>query len=46
VAWLALGFAPPAVLGVALGMHLFTAVDHVRLRRVVFVLGLTLCLRG
>ena len=50
VAWLALGFAPPAVLGVTLGMHLFTAVDHVRLRRVVFallfVLGLTLCLRG
>jgi uncharacterized membrane protein YfcA len=50
VAWLALGFAPPAVLGVALGLHLFRAVDHVRLRRVVFVvlcvLGLTLCLRG
>jgi uncharacterized membrane protein YfcA len=50
VAWLALGFAPPAVVGVALGMHLFTAVDHVRLRRLVFallfVLGLTLCLRG
>jgi uncharacterized protein len=50
MAWLALGFAPPAVLGVALGMHLFRAVDHVRLRRVVFallfVLGLTLCLRG
>jgi uncharacterized membrane protein YfcA len=38
------------VLGVTLGMHLFTAVDPVRLRRVVFallfVLGLTLCLRG
>lgn len=50
VVWLTLGFAPPAVLGVALGMHLFTAVDHVRLRRLVFallfVLGLTLCLRG
>ena len=50
VAWLALGFAPPAVLGVSLGMPLFKAVDHVRLRRVVFallfVLGLTLCLRG
>ena len=50
VAWLALGFAPPAVLGVALGMHLFRAVDPVRLRRVVFallfVLGLILCLRG
>ena len=50
VAWLALGFAPPAVLGVALGMHLFRVVDHIRLRRVVFallfVLGLTLCLRG
>ncbi len=33
-----------------LGMHLFTAVDHVRLHRLVFallfVLGLTLCLRG
>jgi uncharacterized membrane protein YfcA len=50
VAWLALGFAPPAVVGAALGMHLFTAVDHARLRRLVFallfVLGLTLCLRG
>jgi len=50
VAWLALGFAPPAVVGVALGMHLFTAVDHARLRHLVFallfVLGLTLCLRG
>ena len=50
VAWLALGFAPPAVLGVALGLHLFRVVDHVSLRRVVFavlfVLGLTLCLRG
>ena len=50
VAWLALGFALPAVLGVALGMHLFRAVDPVRFRRVVFavlfVLGLTLCLRG
>jgi uncharacterized membrane protein YfcA len=50
VAWLALGFAPPAVLGGALGMHLFRAVDPVRLRRVMFavlfVLGLTLCLRG
>jgi uncharacterized membrane protein YfcA len=50
VAWLALGFALPAVLGVALGMRLFSAVDHVRLRRVVFallfMLGLTLCLRG
>jgi uncharacterized protein len=46
VAWLALGFAPPAVVGVALGMHLFTAVDHARLRHLVFallfVLGLTL----
>src|ERR1043166_6420097 len=46
VAWLALSFAPPAVLGVALGMHLFRAVDPVRLRRVVFavlfVLGLIL----
>ncbi len=50
VAWLALGFAPPAVVGGALGMHLFTAVDHTRLRRLVFallfILGLTLCLQG
>lgn len=45
-----LGFAPLAVVGVVLGMHLFTAVDHARLRHLVFallfVLGLTLCLRG
>jgi uncharacterized membrane protein YfcA len=50
VAWLALGFATPAVVGVALGMHLFNAVDHSRVRHLVFallfVLGLTLCLRG
>src|SRR5919197_5953358 len=38
VAWLALGFAPPAVLGVALGMHLFTAVDHVPLPPLLFAL--------
>jgi hypothetical protein len=35
---------------VALGMHLFNAVDHARVRHLVFallfVLGLTLCLRG
>ena len=45
-----LGFAPLAVVGVASDMHLFTAVDHARLRHLVFallfVLGLTLCLRG
>jgi uncharacterized membrane protein YfcA len=45
-----LGFAPLAVVGVVFGMHLFTAVDHARLRHLVFallfVLGLTLCLRG
>jgi uncharacterized membrane protein YfcA len=45
-----LGFAPLAVVGVVLGMHLFTAVAHARLRHLVFallfVLGLTLCLRG
>ena len=45
-----LGFSPLAVVGVVLGMHLFTAVDHARLRHLVFallfVLGLTLCLRG
>jgi uncharacterized membrane protein YfcA len=38
VAWLALVFATPAVVGVALGMHLFHAVDHVRLRHLVFAL--------
>jgi uncharacterized membrane protein YfcA len=50
VAWLALVFATPAVVGVALGMHLFNAVDHARVRQLVFallfVLGLILCLRG
>jgi uncharacterized protein len=50
VAWLALIFATPAVVGVALGMHLFNAVDHARVRHLVFallfVLGLTLCRRG
>ena len=50
VAWLALVFATPAVAGVALGMHLFNDVDHARVRHLVFallfVLGLTLCLRG
>ena len=50
VAWLALVFAPPAAVGVALGMHLFNYVDHARVRHLVFallfVLGLTLCLRG
>ena len=39
-----------AVVGVALGMHLFNYVDHARVRHLVFallfVLGLTLCLRG
>jgi uncharacterized membrane protein YfcA len=50
VARLALVFAIPAVLGVALGMHLFNDIDHTRFRRLVFallfVLGLTLCIRG
>jgi uncharacterized membrane protein YfcA len=50
VARLALVFATPAVAGVALGMHLFNDVDHARVRHLVFallfVLGLTLCLRG
>jgi uncharacterized protein len=50
VAGLALVFAPPAVVGVALGMHLFNDVDHARVRHLVFallcILGLTLCLRG
>jgi uncharacterized membrane protein YfcA len=50
VAWLALVFAPPAVVGVAVGMHLFNGVDHARVRHLVFallfVLGLTLCIRG
>jgi uncharacterized protein len=50
VAWLALVFAPPAMVGVALGMHLFNDVDHARVRRLVFallfLLGLTLCIRG
>ena len=50
VAWLALVFAAPAVVGVALGMHLFNGVDHARVRHLaftlLFVLGLTLCLRG
>jgi uncharacterized protein len=50
VAWFALGFATPAVVGVALGMHLFNAVDHARVRHLVFallfILGLTLCIRG
>ena len=44
------GLLTPEVARLALGMHLFTAVDHARLRRLVFalpfVLGLTLCLRG
>jgi uncharacterized membrane protein YfcA len=50
VAWLALVFAPPAMVGVALGMHLFNDVDHARVRHLVFallfLLGLTLCIRG
>jgi uncharacterized protein len=50
VAWLALVFAAPAVVGVALGMHLFNDVDHARVRHLVFallfILGLTLCIRG
>jgi uncharacterized membrane protein YfcA len=50
VAWLALVFASPAVVGVALGMHLFNHVDHARVRHLLFallfVLGLTLCIRG
>jgi uncharacterized membrane protein YfcA len=50
VARLALVFAPPAVVGVALGMHLFNYVDHARVRHLLFVLlfvlGLTLCIRG
>jgi uncharacterized protein len=50
VAWLALGFAMPAVGGVALGMHLFNYVDHARVCHLVFallfVLGVTLCIRG
>jgi uncharacterized membrane protein YfcA len=43
-------FALPAVAGVALGMHLFTRIDHRRFRRLVFALllvtGLALCVRG
>jgi uncharacterized protein len=50
VAWLALVFAIPAVVGVALGMHLFNYVNHARVRHLVFgllfILGLTLCIRG
>jgi len=50
VARLVLVFATPAVVGVALGMHLFNYVDHARVRHLVFallfVLGLTLCVRG
>jgi uncharacterized protein len=50
VAWLALVFATPAVVGVALGTHLFNYVNHACVRHLLFallfVLGLTLCLRG
>lgn len=50
VVQLAAVFALPAIAGVALGMHLFSRVDHVRFRRVVFALllvtGLTLCVHG
>jgi uncharacterized membrane protein YfcA len=50
VARLALVFAAPALVGVTLGTHLFNYVDHARFRQLVFallfVLGLTLCLRG
>jgi uncharacterized membrane protein YfcA len=47
---LVVGFALPAVAGVAFGMHLFPRIDHQRFRRLVFVLllitGCILCLRG
>lgn len=50
VAWLAVLYAVPAGLGAALGMHLFTRVDHTQFRRLVFALllmsGLTLAVRG
>ena len=47
---LAAAFALPAVAGLALGMHLFTRLDHLRFRRLVFALllitGCILCGRG
>jgi uncharacterized membrane protein YfcA len=50
VMWLVVAYALPAIAGLALGMHLFARVNHVRFRRLVFALllvtGLTLCVRG
>ena len=50
VLWLAGLYVIPSTIGVALGIHLFDRIDHVRLRRVIFallfVLGLTMCVRG
>jgi uncharacterized protein len=47
---LVVAFALPAVAGVALGMHFFTRLDHLRFRRLVFALllitGCILCVRG
>jgi uncharacterized membrane protein YfcA len=47
---LVLAFALPAVAGVALGVHLFSRIDHLRFRRLVFALllitGFVLCIRG
>jgi uncharacterized membrane protein YfcA len=47
---LAVAFALPAIAGLALGMHLFTRLDHLRFRRLVFTLllitGCVLCVRG
>jgi hypothetical protein len=47
---LVVGFALPAVAGVAFGMHLFPRIDQQRFRRLVFVLllitGCILCVRG
>jgi len=50
VMWLVVAYGLPAVVGLALGMHLFTRVDHVRFRRLVFALllvtGVVLGVRG
>jgi uncharacterized membrane protein YfcA len=47
---LVVAFALPAVAGAALGMHLFSRIDHQRFRRLVFALllvtGFVLCIRG